>query len=181
MGKIPKSIKKYIPDYEYILYDLSPYGDEEIKGDAKLRIFLEIIKAISIEDLDKFMETLARAFSALEELDKQKKGIDYFETFVRYIMNARKDIKLSDVYEVVKNISLERSEEIMTIAEQLIKEGMELGIEKGIDKGIEKGILEGKRKAAKNFLKLGLSAEQVAEAAELTIDEVTKLKKEIEN
>ncbi|SDY66088.1 hypothetical protein SAMN05660462_00578 [Proteiniborus ethanoligenes] len=37
----------------------------------------------------------------------------------------------------LKNISLERSEEIMTIAEQLIKEG------------VGKGILEGKRKTAK--------------------------------
>ncbi len=61
----------------------------------------------------------------------------------------------------------------MTIAEQLIKEGME--------KGIEKGILEGKKKAAKNFLKLGLTVKQVAEAAELSIEEVEQLKKEIKN
>jgi len=173
MEKIPKTIRRHIPDYEYILYDLSPYGDEEIKGSAKLRIFLEILKAIFKEDFDEFIETLKRAFITLEEIDKQEKGIDYFETFVRYIMNARKDLNITDVYDVVKNISLERSEEIMTIAEQLIKEGME--------KGMEKGILEGKRKTAKNFLKLGLTVEQVSEAAELSIEEVTELKKEIEN
>ncbi|NSW90473.1 MAG: Rpn family recombination-promoting nuclease/putative transposase [Firmicutes bacterium] len=34
-----ESIKKYIPNYEYILCDLSPYGDEEIKGNVKLKIF----------------------------------------------------------------------------------------------------------------------------------------------
>jgi len=85
----------------------------------------------------------------------------------------------------------------MTIAEQLIKEGMEKGIQEGMQKGIqegmqkgiqegmqkgmEKGILEGKRKTAKNFLRLGLSVQQVAEAAELPIEDVFRLKKEIEN
>lgn len=28
--ELPKEILKYIPNYEYILYDLSPYGEEEI-------------------------------------------------------------------------------------------------------------------------------------------------------
>lgn len=57
----------------------------------------------------------------------------------------------------------------MTIAEQLIKEGM------------GKGILEGKRKTAKNMLRLGLIVEQVVDAAELSIEEVVQLKKEIDD
>ena len=160
---------KYIPDFEYILYDLSPYGDEEIKGSVKLRIFLEILKAIFHKDLDVFINTMEKSFEALEKLERQEKGIDYFETLVRYIMNARKDVTIQDVYETVKNISLERSGDIMTIAEQLIKEGM------------EKGIIEGKRKTAKNLLKLGFPVKQVAEAAELSLEEVMQLKREIEN
>jgi predicted transposase/invertase (TIGR01784 family) len=178
---LPEGVKKYIPSYEYILYDLSPYGDEEIKGNAKLRIFLEILKAIFYKEFDDFIEVLEKSIITLEELEQQEKGIDYFETFIRYIMNARKDITITDVYDVVKSISLERSEEIMTIAEQLIKEGMEKGIQEGMQKGMEKGILEGKRKTAKNFLRLGLSVQQVAEAAELPIEDVFRLKKEIEN
>ena len=55
----------------------------------------------------------------------------------------------------------------MTIAEQLIKEGM------------QKGIIEGKRKIARNLLKLGFSAEQVAEAAELSTEEVMQLNRYI--
>lgn len=60
----------------------------------------------------------------------------------------------------------------MTIAEKLYKEGREKGIQEGIQKGIEKGRLEGKRNTAKNFLRLGLSPEQVAEAAELPLEEI---------
>ena len=172
---LPESIKPQIPDYEYIVYDLSPYGDEEIKGSAKLRIFLELLRSIFNKDSNEFIESLKKAMVTLEELEYQEKGIEYFETFIRYIMNARKDLSLAVVYDVVKEISGERSEVIMTIAEQLIKEGME----KGMEKGLEKGIIEGQRKTAKNLLKLGLTIEQVSEAAELSVEEVAELKKEV--
>ena len=49
-----------------------------------------------------------------------------------------------------------------------------------MEKGIEKGILEGKKKAAKNFLKLGLTVKQVAEARSYLL-KVEQLKKEIKN
>lgn len=58
----------------------------------------------------------------------------------------------------------------MTIAEQLIKEGME--------KGIQKGREEGKREIARKLLYVGLSTEQIVEATDLTMEEVMKLKKE---
>ena len=43
----------------------------------------------------------------------------------------------------MKNISLVRSDEIMTIAEQLFKEGMEKGIREGIKEGMEEGLQKG--------------------------------------
>lgn len=164
---LPEKVKKYIPNYEYLLYDLSIYGDEKIKGEVKLRIFLEMLRAIFNKDFDEFMQTFERSIEALEKLESQEKGIDYFETLVKYIMNARNDINIEDVYKSVKRISLERSEEIMTIAEQLI------------EKGIEKGIIEGKRKTAKNLLSLGLPVEQIAKVTELSVKEIMLLKREI--
>jgi predicted transposase/invertase (TIGR01784 family) len=116
----------------------------------------------------------------IEKLEQQEKGIDYFKTLVMYVINAREDFNMNIVNKVVKNISLGRSEEIMTIAEQLFKEGLEKGIREGIKEGLQEGIIEGKKKTAKNLLKLRLPTEQVAEAAELSIEEVMQLKKEIE-
>lgn len=177
VAELPKEILKYIPNYEYILYDLSPYGEEEIKGNVQLRIFLEILKAIYNKDIEEFIKVLEKSIIALERLENQDKGIDYFETFIRYIMNARQDISITDVYEVVKNISLERSEEIMTIAEQLIKEGME----KGMEKGIEKGRLEEKKNVARKLLFAGLEIGQIVDATDLTMEEVMELKRETDN
>ncbi len=36
--ELPEDVKKYVPDYEYLLYDLSRYTDEEIKGEVQLNI-----------------------------------------------------------------------------------------------------------------------------------------------
>ena len=163
---LPSDIKKYVPNYEYILYDLSPYGDEEIKGKAKLRIFLELVKAMFHHDFEYFIETLERTLITLEELDHQERGIDYFETLIRYIMNARKDLNITDIYKVVKEISVERSQVVMTIAEKLIQEGM------------EKGRLEGKKEVAKNLFTFGLSTEEIAKAVGLSVEEVRQIRGE---
>ena len=34
---LPDDVKKYIPNYEYLVYDISRYTDDEIKGSAYLR------------------------------------------------------------------------------------------------------------------------------------------------
>lgn len=35
--ELPCGVKKYIPDYEYLIYDLSNYTDEQIKGEARVK------------------------------------------------------------------------------------------------------------------------------------------------
>ena len=117
-------------------------------------------------DFEYFIETLERALITLEELDHQERGIDYFETLIRYIMNARKDLNITDIYKVVKEISVERSQVVMTIAEKLIQEGM------------EKGRLEGKKEVAKNLFTFGLSTEEIAKAVGLSVEEVRQIKGE---
>jgi len=165
---IPETAKKYIPNYEYIVYDLSPYGNEEIKGDIKLRIFLEILRAVFIEDFDEFIEVLTGALTALAKLEQQEKGIDYFKTFMIYIMSAKKDLTIKHIYNVIKKISPERSDDIMTIAEQLIQEGMEKGRE------------EGKLEVAKNALKEGAEIDLIAKLTGLSKKEIEKIARETE-
>lgn len=40
---LPLAVRKYLPDYKYLLYDLSN-GEEEIKGELLTRIYLETLK-----------------------------------------------------------------------------------------------------------------------------------------
>ncbi|GAB6100181.1 hypothetical protein JCM16358_20600 [Halanaerocella petrolearia] len=65
LEEIPGELEKYIPDFEYLLYDISPYSEEKIKGTAKARVFLEIAKAIFSDD---FIERLKNALLVLDKL-----------------------------------------------------------------------------------------------------------------
>ncbi len=142
-----------------------------------------------MQDLEDFLATLKKALITLEELDHLEKGIDYFETFIRYIMNARRDLTIIDVCNVAKEISLERSCDVMTIAEQLISEGMEKGIEKGIEKGMEKGMEKGIEKGielvrietAKEMLLDHEPLSRIMKYSKLTEEQINELAKQMKH
>ncbi|MCG4580464.1 DUF4351 domain-containing protein [Clostridium cochlearium] len=90
----------------------------------------------------------------MQELEDKQKGIEYFETFIRYIFNARANLTKKDVGEIIDKISKtysEGSELVMTLAEIFRQEGKEEGIKQGIEKGIEKGIQQGERRKSLNY------------------------------
>ncbi len=74
----------------------------------------------------------------------------------------------------------EELKEAPTFAEYL-KTVKEEGIEIGIEKGIEKGKMEEKRNLAAELLREGFSVEKVAKMVKLSIDEVKKIKKCVNN
>ena len=138
---LSEQIKKYIPDYEYLLFNISKYSDEEIKGEAQLRIMLTIFRDIFTKDVGEFYDSIIRAAEYLSELDDKQTGIEYFETMMRYIFNVRADLTESDVDKLISNMENnypEGSEVLMTLAERFVEKGIEKGIEKGMEKGIEK-------------------------------------------
>ncbi len=92
-------------------------------------------------------------------------------------MNARNDLEIKTVYDISKEISLERSEVIMTIAEKLIKEGMEKGMEKGIEKGIEKG----REETAEAAFRRGVDIDFVADITGLSMDKLKKIQDRVKN
>lgn len=136
--ELPEDVKKYVPDYEHLLYDISRYTDDEIKGEAQLRILFTILRDIFTKDNKTIRETIIRATEHLRELEDKQTGIEYFETFMRYILNVghkltKKDIE--DIIEKVENTYPEGSEVVMTLAEILKQEGREEGELRGIEKG----------------------------------------------
>ncbi len=100
-------------------------------------------------------------------------------------MLAEKNKDIKKAYDILEIISKDEKARMAyeareaEIRDQLIR--IKTAEEKGMQKGIEKGLLEGKRKTAKNLFGLGLTIEEVSEAVELSINEVTQIQKEIEN
>ena len=131
---LPEEVKQMIPDYRYLLYDLSRFSDDEIKGDAKLTIALSIFRDIFMKNGQDFMETIFKAARALDELEEKETGIHYFETCMRYILASGPQLSKDQLNTVIKQLEVtykKGSEITMTLAEVLREEGFEKGIEKG--------------------------------------------------
>ena len=177
---LPEDIKKFTPNYEYLLYDLSQFTDDEIKGEAQLRILFTTLRDIFTKDSKSLQDSVFRAVSYLRELDDKQTGIEYFETLMRYIFNARADLTRADFNEVVKKIETtypEGSEVVMTLAEIFREEGKE----EGILKGMEVGAKQGKIEVAKNAIREGMELGLIEKLTGLPKKEIGKIAKEIEN
>ncbi len=173
--QLPNAVTQYIPEYEYILYDLSTYTDQEMVGNMLLLIILRTMRDIFIKDTEAFHNILHELLISFERVEDQEKGMQFFETLIRYILSTRQDLELKRIYEIAKEVSLERGEVMLTIAEKLIMEGMEKGLKKGREEGLEKGREETKLEVARNLLGLGIEMDKVAKATGLSEEEIRKL------
>lgn len=183
--QLPKDTQILIPDYKYLLYDMSAYSDEEIKGEAQLRVFLDILKHIFDKDSQ---QLIARIESAFQELDSKRTGLEYFEVYLKYILNVRNDIPIE---KVKKRLSTEGRKRLMSVAEELRKEGKMEGKMEGIIEGRKEGKIEGKKEGkiegmkegkievAKNMLKSGIDEEQIVNFTGLTKDTLKQIKEEL--
>ena len=151
---LPEEVKQVIPDYRYLLYDLSQFSDEDIKGKAELMITLSVARDIFKKSGEEFMETIFKAAKALAELDEKETGLEYFETYMRYILSSGPKLTKEQLTTVIKELAVtykEGSEVTMTLAEVLREEGFEKGVKKGEETGIEKG-------ETRAFLKVAIKA-----------------------
>ena len=64
---------------------------------------------------------------------------------------------------------------IDTVFEQVMEKGKAEGMEKGIEKGKAEGELNKSRNIARNLLKMNMSLEQIAQATELSVEEIQML------
>lgn len=103
-------LQPYVPDFEYDLRDLSVRGGAEIKGDARLRAGLELLRHIFSPDLEKRVPDI---FRNLREMNRPD-AIEYVQSLVAYLSNITREIK-EEVIEEAMNEAFP-VEELGTVA-----------------------------------------------------------------
>ena len=78
-------LKGYIPDFHYLLYDLSDYADDEIKGLVLTRVVLLLFKHIRDPDIG---QRLPNILALLRTLLEQENGLRCLETVLRYVAST---------------------------------------------------------------------------------------------
>ncbi|MEN0660274.1 Rpn family recombination-promoting nuclease/putative transposase [Caldifermentibacillus hisashii] len=141
--EMPQHVKEYLPNFHYLLYDLSDYSDEEIKGNAQLRIMLKLLRDVATKSTEEFLRSFYEASHALLEIEDKQKGIEFFEITLRYVFNAVRDLTKKDMEQIARQIETtfpEGSEVAMTLADILREEGMQEGLEKGRQEGASQAL-----------------------------------------
>jgi predicted transposase/invertase (TIGR01784 family) len=163
--ELPTEYLKYIPNFDFELYDLSPESSTTIKGDYKTKIITDMFRAIRMKTKEQFLIFLGDILKRLVKYSKldheDSKSLQEFVGL--YIIWAREDITEEDIEQVEKEIAIENGGVIMSLGQKLI----------------EKGKIEGKIETAKKMLKARLQIEQIVEFTGLSIEEIEELKKEM--
>lgn len=151
---LPTALQRYIPQFEYQLYDLSHYSDEEIRGEVILRVSLLLLKYISSDAIGSQLKSMV---NLLRDLSQKETGLEYLYTLLRYVAGATDKLDRTDYIEVVEAIFEQGDEAMPTLIEQWKKEGEAIGLQKGREeglvKGLEQGLEEGQRQATLTLLR----------------------------
>ena len=142
---LPGALQVYLPDFRYLLCDLTQYSDEEMRGAVTLKAAFLLMKHIFAEDL---ADRLPGILELLKDLLNKRSGLEYLETLLRYVASGSDQIREEEIERGLKEILREKGGDIMpTVAEQWIERGIQQGIQQGIRQGIQQGILETSRTA----------------------------------
>ncbi|OQY08604.1 MAG: hypothetical protein B6I28_04670 [Fusobacteriia bacterium 4572_132] len=162
-------LKKYIPDFEYILYDLTKYRDENILGTENLKIMMQLLKYIYSDELLKKLPNILKLL-----LKDGKIDVNTLKTITIYLLSTT-EIKLEDFIKLIEeNVSKKGGEFSMSTLQRMMNESMEEGIQQGMERGIERGRREERKALAKRMLRKGLDIEMILEMTGLSREDITK-------
>lgn len=163
---IPNDSQAYIPDFKYLLWDLTDYSDEELRGGAQLRAFLTICRDILTTNTDVFLKSIERAVYYLSGIEGRETRLTYLDILMRYIFNASRNLTENEIGQVaqqIETIDPEGSDFIMTLAERYMEKGKE----------------KGKEEIAKKLIQKGLPTEEIMNLTEFDKKEIEQIKEKM--
>lgn len=181
---LPEEVKVYVPNYNFLLYDVSRYSDEEIKGNAQLRILLTLFRDLKTTDSIKQDLAISRSLYYLSELEMKQTGLGYLETVMRYIFAVAQNLTKQDLTNIMKKIETttpEGSDIVMTLAEILRQEGLEQGLKKGLEQGMEQGMEQAKIQTVQKLIQKGMDNLFIQEITQLPFEKIEQIRAALTN
>jgi len=95
LEKIPDSIKKHVPDYEYLMLNLQVKDFDEIKGELLTQIMLKTMKIVLMKDidLDEKLREILHLMKLYKSVENTQETQEVFRLLIRYLLRAAKYIK----------------------------------------------------------------------------------------
>ncbi|EMS88820.1 Rpn family recombination-promoting nuclease/putative transposase [Leptospira noguchii] len=155
LSKNEEVFKKYIPDFELELFDLSKVDLSKLES-ITLRVILGVVQKIWEGDTS-FLNHLGEVFELLTGLKNESKRVEIFQKLFLYIFNVR-ELEPTEITSLLSHSRYNREYEdlTMTTAEKLRKEGK----------------FEGKIEDARKMFKEGFELDVVLRITGLTEQEL---------
>lgn len=163
---LPKGLKKYIPNFEYLLVDLSQWPEETVKSSSNYMIWLKVLSQTRHATSSQIRELFFEIMQLAHRLKEKDSVTYYLSEAIRYILSIREDINEVEMKIIAERISTEGGGLVMSVAERLMQEGVEKGIEKE------------RIRMAKNLMKINLPLDQIVTTTGLTKEELHKISME---
>ena len=149
---LPDALRPYVPEFRYLLTDLSVYSDEELKRTAQLGVGLLTLKYIFRPSLRARLPEVLALWYTIQE---QERALGYLEAIIRYVTSASQYVSAEDVRAAIETAASEGDPLMGTIAQEWLQQGLQQGLREGEERGLRQGLLSGIRLALK--LKFGLA------------------------
>jgi predicted transposase/invertase (TIGR01784 family) len=135
MLQVPVYLKPYIPQFSYLLKDLSSFSDEQIQGEIFVQLSLLVMKHIDSPNMRQLFKY--KLMPLIVKLFQKQTGLEYIETMLYYLSNTSEYLDQEEVLRLFDESPLDKPEKeiIMTLAEQWKQEGKLIGIEQGEKSG----------------------------------------------
>jgi len=166
---IPSS---YIPDFHYYVIEERSFSAQALLGMRNLVSLLFYAETVSLEDLALSMDTFFDILKS-EDNDAVRTFSHWLNDYFRQMSRTLIGTEISDQGSEEETTML--AENFRIWRDKVYAEGKEAGFEKGLQNGIEKEKKVSARKYALTMISHGLSLEDVAAAAELSIEDLKKL------
>jgi len=156
-----ESLLKFIPNFDYLVIDLSGYSHDDIKQKITgqlLKILMQIMKYSYNENI--LNENLEKIFKIGKLYIEEPKGRIFFKKIIRYLYEIDDNLDVDKLMEIVKENDDKAGGVIMSTATKLIQKGK-------TEKQIE---------VARRLKLKGVDLQIIADATDLSISEIKKLK-----
>ena len=164
--EIPKDpkLEPYIPSLKYFKIIINEFKKSSLLKIRSILSSIFLIEQMDIKELENKFRELAEIISEEVSTDLKEAFQNWFQRFleVEEIQNSEK-------------LTLTNEKEVYTMFATTVKKWEKQLEKRGEKRGKKEGIKEGKIETAKNFYRLGLSINQIAEGTGLSIEEIQKI------
>ncbi len=167
----PSGTNHFIPNFEYLLCDLSKYSDKDLIGTVHYQVTMLLLKYIFHNDIN---VRLPGILKILNKLKSKQTILEFLETILEYLVKGTNRFTEKNIEDALEHAipELTKGGEIMqTLAEKWFFEGKEEGKEEGREEGEKEGILM----TAGNMMKAGLDMATIRQVTGLTDQTLQKL------